>query len=242
MAVRHKVNDHQFEQLLRAGDPLPDEATLLAETEAAHAATRVALPRAGARAGGRSASGLAAAFDVFAVPWGLLHVAVTDDGVVSVELEAETPDFVDRLARRLHGRVVPVEDGAVPASWRDQLAAATAQIGEYLAGRRTVFGLPVDLRGLSAWDRRVLAGAASLGFGEVTSYGDLARRIGKPGAARAVGGALGRNPVPIVIPCHRVLAADGTLGGYGGSGPGGRTAMLAVKRRLLRIEGAWSAA
>lgn len=239
MAVRHKMNDHQFEQLLRAGDPLPNEATLPAETGAAQAATRAALRRAGVRA---ASSGLAAAFDAFAVPWGLLHVAVTNDGVVSVEFEAETPDFVDRLARRLHGRVVPVEDGAVPASWRDRLAAATAQIGEYLAGRRTAFELPVDLCGLSAWDRRVLAGAASLGFGEVTSYGDLARRIGKPGAARAVGGALGRNPVPIVIPCHRGLAADGTLGGYGGSGPGGRTAMLAVKRRLLRIEGAWSAA
>lgn len=227
--------DDEFEQLLRAGDPLPDGTTLRRETDRAQTRTRGALRRV-------AASGLAAAFTTYAAPWGLLHLAATDQGIVAIELAAETPDFVDRLAGRVHGRVVPAEDGAVPGAWREQLDAATAQIGEYLAGRRTSFQLPVDLAGLSGWDRRVLAGAASLGYGELTSYGALARRIGKPGAARAVGGALGRNPVPIVIPCHRVLAADGTLGGYGGSGPGERNAMLAVKRRLLRIEGAWSAA
>ncbi len=226
------MNHPGFEGLLRASDPLPDAATLAAETEAATAATRRALRRSGAL-------GPVAAFTTYRAPWGLLHVAATGEGVVAVELASETADFVDRLAARLHGRVVPAEDGAVPAEWRARLAAATAQIGEYFAGRRTRFELPVDLAGLSGWDRRVLAGAASLDFGETTSYGALARRIGKPGAARAVGGALGRNPVPILIPCHRIVAADGTLGGYGGSGPVGRAAALAIKRRLLGIEGAW---
>ena len=78
---------------------------------------------------------------------------------------------------------------------------------------------------------------ARLDFGETASYGELARHVGKPGAARAVGGAMGRNPVPILIPCHRVIAGDGTLGGYGGSNYADRRASLEIKRRLLAIEG-----
>jgi methylated-DNA-[protein]-cysteine S-methyltransferase len=71
----------------------------------------------------------------------------------------------------------------------------------------------------------------------VTSYGRVARRIGRPGAARAVGGAVGRNPIGIVIPCHRVVAGDGSIGGYGGDWWGSREALLEVKRELLRLEG-----
>ena len=99
------------------------------------------------------------------------------------------------------------------------------------------FDLPLDLSGLSAWDRRVLEGARGIPYGEVTSYGRLATAIGHHGAARAVGGAMGRNPLWILVPCHRVIAGDGTLGGYGGTDRVSREAALDFKRRLLASEG-----
>ena len=179
---------------------------------------------------------LRAAFTTCPAPWGLLHVATTGAGMVAVGLGSETAEFVDGLARRLHGPVLPAEDGDVPAAWRAALAEATRQIGEWFAGTRTVFDVPIDLR-VSEWDRLVLTGAARLHYGETVGYGELARRIGRPGAAQAVGGAMGRNPVPILIPCHRVIAGDGTLGGYGGSSYADRQTALAIKRELLALEG-----
>jgi methylated-DNA-[protein]-cysteine S-methyltransferase len=179
----------------------------------------------------------AAAFTVASGSLGAMHLAATADGIVAVSLETETPAFVDHLARRVHGSVVPAEDPAVPAGWRELLDRAAAEIGEYLAGKRRSFDLPLDLSPLSEWDRRVLGGAAQLGYGEAVGYGELARRIGKPGAAQAVGGAMGRNPVMILIPCHRVIASHGRLGGYGGNTYADRQAGLSIKRRLLAIEG-----
>jgi methylated-DNA-[protein]-cysteine S-methyltransferase len=179
---------------------------------------------------------IAAAFTTSPAPWGALHVAATAAGIVAVGLAEETPVFVDDLARRLHGTVLPAEGADVPASWRAMLDEATLQIGEYFAGERRAFELPVDLR-VSEWDRLVLTGAARLAFGETASYGQLARYIGRPGAAQAVGGAMGRNPVPILIPCHRVVGANGALGGYGGSTWADRQTGLAIKRTLLAIEG-----
>ncbi len=181
-------------------------------------------------------AGPAAAFTTCPAPWGQLHVAATASGIVAVDLDSETPDFVDGLTRRLHGRVLPAEDGDVPAEWRATLGAATRQIGEWFAGKRRRFEVPIDLR-VSNWDRLVLDGAARLQYGETVGYGELARRIGRPGAAQAVGGAMGRNPVPLLIPCHRVIAGDGTLGGYGGSNYADRQTALAIKRRLLALEG-----
>jgi methylated-DNA-[protein]-cysteine S-methyltransferase len=182
-----------------------------------------------------------AAFTTGPAPWGLLHVAVTATGIVAVDLGSETPDFVDGLTRRLRGRVLPAEDGEIPPEWRAILDTATRQIGEWFASERESFDVSIDLRPLSDWDRLVLGGTARLRYGETASYGELARRIGRPGAAQAVGGALGRNPVPILIPCHRVIAADGTLGGYGGVTYSDRQAALAIKRRLLGLEGSWPA-
>jgi methylated-DNA-[protein]-cysteine S-methyltransferase len=181
-----------------------------------------------------------AAFTTCPAPWGVLHVATTAAGIVAVGLDAEAPDFVDGLARRLHGLVLPAEDGAVPAEWRARLDEATRQIGEWFAGERLSFDVPVDLR-VSDWDRLVLAGAARLQYGETASYGELARRIGRPGAAQAVGGSMGRNPIPILIPCHRIVGAGGMLGGYGGSTYADRQTSLAIKRRLLALEGSWPA-
>jgi methylated-DNA-[protein]-cysteine S-methyltransferase len=177
-----------------------------------------------------------AAFTTCPAPWGVLHVATTASGIVAVGLDAETPDFVDGLARRLHGLVLPAEDGDVPAEWRATLDQATRQIGEWFARERQSFTVPIDLR-VSDWDRLVLTGAARLHYGETASYGELARRVGRPGAAQAVGGAMGRNPVPLLIPCHRIIGANGTLGGYGGSTYASRKAALAMKRDLLALEG-----
>jgi methylated-DNA-[protein]-cysteine S-methyltransferase len=177
-----------------------------------------------------------AAFTTCPASWGVMNMATTAEGIVAVGLDGETPAFVDSLSRRLHGPVLPVEDGTVPEEWRAALNEATRQIGEYLNGERQRFDVPIDLR-VSDWDRLVLSGAARLHFGETASYGELAVRIGRPGAAQAVGGAMGRNPVPILIPCHRVIGANRTIGGYGGSTYADRQAALAIKRRLLAIEG-----
>lgn len=163
-------------------------------------------------------------------------MAVTADGVVAVDLGTETPYFADGLARRLHGPAIPAEDGAVPAAWRATLDEATRQIGEFFAGARRSFEVPLDLR-VSDWDHLVLTEAARIAFGETASYGELARRIGRRGAARAVGGAMSRNPIPILIPCHRVIGTGGTLGGYGGSTYADRQAALEMKRALLSLEG-----
>ena len=104
------------------------------------------------------------------------------------------------------------------------------QIKEYLAGRRRSFDLNMDLSTLSDFERRVLRQARRVPFGATVSYGDLARRVRRPGAARAVGNALRKNPLAIVVPCHRIIRSDGSLGGYCG-----RSA-VADKQRLLSHE------
>jgi methylated-DNA-[protein]-cysteine S-methyltransferase len=97
--------------------------------------------------------------------------------------------------------------------------------------------MPIDISDRSAWDRLVLEGVRSIPRGEVASYSEVARRIGRAGAARAVGGAVARNPVGLLVPCHRVIAGDGSLGGYGVAAWGGREAALQLKRELLALEG-----
>ena len=110
-----------------------------------------------------------------------------------MDLGSETAEFVDGLARRLHGTVLPAEDGGVPAEWRTTLDEAARQIGECSAGTRTAFELPIDLR-VSDWDRLVLTGAARLRYGETVGYGELARRIGTTG--RGAGGRRRDGPQP----------------------------------------------
>jgi methylated-DNA-[protein]-cysteine S-methyltransferase len=97
--------------------------------------------------------------------------------------------------------------------------------------------LPLDLADRGAWDRAVLGAVHQIGRGVVSSYGRIARAIGRTGAARAVGGAVGRNPIGLAIPCHRVLAGDGSIGGYGGDWFGSREQLLEIKRELLAREG-----
>lgn len=115
-----------------------------------------------------------------------------------------------------------------PTRLRDPvLARAEAQLAEYLAGRRTTFDLPLRAEG-TPFQRAVWAALAQIPFGETTSYAAIARAIGRPNAVRAVGAANGRNPLAIVVPCHRVIGRDGTLTGYAGG--------LAAKRWLLDHE------
>jgi methylated-DNA-[protein]-cysteine S-methyltransferase len=112
------------------------------------------------------------------------------------------------------------------------VAEAMKQVKEYLEGQRTKFDLPLDMSALSEFQRRVLTIALKIPRGQYLTYGDVAKAIGKPQASRAVGQALGHNPVPIVIPCHRVLGSDGSLHGYSGGGG------LQTKAWLLQLEGA----
>jgi methylated-DNA-[protein]-cysteine S-methyltransferase len=106
------------------------------------------------------------------------------------------------------------------------------QVQEYLDGKRTRFDLALDMSTMSEFQRRVLSIALKIPRGKYLTYGDVAKAIGKPQSSRAVGQALGHNPVPIVIPCHRVLGSDGSLHGYSGGGG------IRTKAWLLRLEGA----
>jgi O-6-methylguanine DNA methyltransferase len=175
-------------------------------------------------------------------PWGPIHLAASETGLVGLELMTPTEAFVGSLRRRMRSPVEPAMAvhplSAARSPSRDVLDRAAAALAAFLAGERAAFDeVPIDLRTGTTWDRRVLEGVRQVPFGEVTSYGRLARRIGAPGAARAVGGAVGRNPIGLAIPCHRVIAGDGTLGGYGGDRWGSREQRLAIKRELLAREG-----
>jgi methylated-DNA-[protein]-cysteine S-methyltransferase len=160
---------------------------------------------------------------IASTPVGALWVAVSERGLVAVEFGTPESEFRRRVERRVRARaqraVGPTDE-------------ARRQVTEYLQGARTEFTVPVDLHSLTAFQQSVLQAARAVPRGQVSTYGQIARRIGRPKAARAVGQALGSNPVPIVIPCHRVLASDGRLGGY--SGRGG----IRTKQKLLQLEGA----
>ena len=126
------------------------------------------------------------------------------------------------MARDGHLTHLVMEDQAhavapPPGSQRDDdvFAEVATQLDEYFAGERTTFDVPMTLEGTD-FQRRVWAQLCSIPYGETISYGELARRVGNPKASRAVGLANGRNPVAVIVPCHRVIAADGSLGGYGG--------------------------
>ncbi len=163
-------------------------------------------------------------------PWSPIHLAVSAHGVVAVAW-LTTADEVDCGPRRIACTepVVPFDrrSGRAPArrTWLGRRTRSAA----VLAGREPEL-VPVDLRDRPDWDRLVLAEVRRIPLGATAGYGEIARRIGRPGAARAVGGAVGRNPITLLIPCHRVIAGDGTLGGYGGDGWGGREERLAIKR------------
>ncbi|PWJ05831.1 methylated-DNA--[protein]-cysteine S-methyltransferase [Streptomyces sp. NWU49] len=163
---------------------------------------------------------------VVATGIGPLLLAATREGLVNVVFHATDPvrdGALERLASRLGTE--PVEEPGSPL-----LAEAIRQVEAYFAGERHAFDLPLDWSLVSGFPREVLRELASgVPFGAVVGYGDLAERVGQPGAAQAVGMAMGANPLPVVVPCHRVVESDGGIGGFGG----GRE----TKRRLLALEG-----
>ncbi len=123
-----------------------------------------------------------------------------------------------------------------PAARDDEhFAELAAQLDAYFAGERTRFDVPLQLHG-TEFERRVWNALLEIPYGETAGYGEIAREIGAPGAARAVGRANGRNPIAIVVPCHRVIGADGSLTGYGGGLPLKR-ALLDLERGLLTLGG-----
>lgn len=204
-------------------------APLTRALDAAYAAGpgQAATKRAQARLRGAVAQAQAMSTPVYydvapTTPFGPVYVAVSERGLRKIRFGLSERDFVGALQR---------ETGQAPQRSAAHAGRAARQVAEYLAGRRDSFDLPVDLSAVSDFQRQVLLAACQIPRGQVSTYAGLARRIGKPGAARAVGQALSRNPVPIVVPCHRVLAADGSLRGYLG------LEGTAHKERLLRLEG-----
>jgi len=153
-------------------------------------------------------------------PVGALLLCATPAGLVRVAYDGEGHDRVlERIAARVSPRVLEA-----PA----RLDRAARQLGEYFDGRRRRFDLAVDWRLTGGFRREVLEATAGLGYGATASYGQVATAAGRPRAVRAAGTALATNPVPIVVPCHRVLRGDGSLGGYVG-GTDAKRALLALE-------------
>lgn len=218
------VAERQLIALLVGDVPLEDVATLAAHVEVC------ATCAARASSLGRLDAALAALADeapadwvapvqaqaVMASPIGPLCLLASERGIAGVRFgEVERP-------------LADPTEAATAAL--DLLEAAQRQLVEYFAGRRSRFDLPLDLEAVGSFGQEVLAAAQTIPYGSVATYGEVARRLGRPGAARAVGGALNRNPIPIIVPCHRVLGGDGSLTGYAGG--------LPAKRFLLQHEAA----
>jgi methylated-DNA-[protein]-cysteine S-methyltransferase len=154
-------------------------------------------------------------------PLGTLLAAVTDRGLVRLAYEDGERDAVlDDLARRVSPRVLEA---------RSKLDPVARELEEYFAGRRRAFDLPIDWALSQGFTRRVLQATAKIPFGRVETYKDVAGHAGSPRGYRAAGNALGSNPIPIVVPCHRVVASGGKLGGYTGG--------IDRKLKLLAVEG-----
>jgi methylated-DNA-[protein]-cysteine S-methyltransferase len=162
-------------------------------------------------------------WDEMTSPLGRLFVGVSQQGLCAVEFGRGEAEFLERFDPQARVQKNP-----------QAAAQAMTQLREYFSGARAQFNLDLDLSSLTPFQRSVLDAACRIAPGSVWTYHRLAREIGRPNSSRPVGQALGRNPIPIVVPCHRVVASDGSLCGYsGGSG-------LNAKRWLLRLEGALS--
>jgi methylated-DNA-[protein]-cysteine S-methyltransferase len=201
----------KIEQLLRRGAPDTQDTN----EEAIAAAKRVSERAA--------ADGLAdISYAPVDSPFGTLHAATTKRGLVRVAFPEESVESVlERLARGISPRIVEA-----PAS----LDAVRRELDEYFSGRRQAFEIPLDWSLIGPFGRRVLGATAEIPYGGHLSYAEVAAEAGSPRGSRAAGNALGSNPIPIIIPCHRVLRSGGALGGYGGG--------LDRKRYLLELEGA----
>ena len=222
-AMRHGDTGDHLEHCAKCGRRWQRALQLLtgasvADMKTANAAVRQARERLGRafEAQGRPV----VRFDSLRTPVGRLFVGVSDQGVCDVSFgETSEKAYRARLAR--WAPEVVCDRGAVETT--------LGELDAYFSGVRRQFSVTVDLRNVTEFTARVLRVTRRIPFGRVLSYGDVARQLGAPGASRAVGGALGRNPVPIIVPCHRVIAHGGRLGGFSSG--------LATKRTLLQIEG-----
>lgn len=205
----------------RVGSALAGAGELLEESICGGGPPAVAVPRARPVSYARIES-----------PVGSLWVAVSGAGLCEIDfgVQVEEADFLRRLvARGFAPRSVEVPAGPFERCDREIIEQVARQLGEYFAGHRDKFDLPLDFSGISPFTRQVLSATEEVPFGRLETYRGIAQRVGKPGATRAVGNALGRNPIPVVVPCHRVVRSDGTLGGYTGGSD--------IKPRLLALEG-----
>jgi methylated-DNA-[protein]-cysteine S-methyltransferase len=154
-------------------------------------------------------------------PLGPLFIAASDAGVCEIGFginENETV-FQHHLEER----------GFRPVADWNAVAGVARQLREYFGGQRDRFEVPLDFSGVSPFTRSVLTATAQVPFGSLSSYRDIAQQVGRPSATRAVANALGRNPIPVIVPCHRVIRSDHSLGGYTGG--------LEIKEQLLSLEG-----
>ncbi len=158
-------------------------------------------------------------------PFGTLLLAVTPRGLVRLGLPNQDPDqLLEDLAARVSPRILEA-----PASLDD----IRRQLDGYFEGRLHDFDIPLDWQLTTGFRKKAQQAIARIPYGETRSYTEIARSAGNPRAVRAAGTACGSNPLPIVVPCHRVLRSGGALGGYGGG--------LPMKEALLRLEGVWGA-
>ena len=171
------------------------------------------------RAAASAAGLLDVAYHVVDSPLGQLLVAATPRGLCRISFDPEPEQEAESLARQFGLRVL-----------RAPLDEPRRELDEYFEGRRRSFDLDIDLGGVAPFNRRVLEELARVPYGQTTTYGRLAQRAERPRAARAVGTVMNRNPVPIVLPCHRVVGSTGKLVGYGGG--------IERKEQLLKLEGA----
>jgi methylated-DNA-[protein]-cysteine S-methyltransferase len=154
-------------------------------------------------------------------PVGVVWAAVSDLGLAAVKLGGSKQEFLNELV--LGGR-------RIGTAYQDKAKTAVSQITEYLVGQRTRFDLAIDWSNMTPFQTMALKEVSRIPYGQTLSYGQVAAQIDRSGAARAVGRANATNPLPLVIPCHRVVASDGSLRGYG-AGEG-----LKTKRWLLEME------
>ena len=164
---------------------------------------------------------LDAAYDIVDSPVGPLLVAATERGLLRISFDSNPEHELDRLARIAGRRVLRAPRAVEPVR---------RELDEYFGQRRQAFDLSVDLRGTTPFTAQVLDELAQVPYGHTATYGELAARVGRPRAARAIGMVMNHNPIPIVLPCHRIIGSNGSLVVYGGG--------LDRKVQLLRLEGA----
>ena len=154
-------------------------------------------------------------------PLGSIWVAVSDKGLIALEINTTEVKFIHYLESRYKTQLILDQE---------RVDNITTQIKAYLEGNLRVFNIPIDWSGITAFQKQVLLTTQNIPYGETVTYSEIAKRISRPKAARAVGRAEATNPMPLVIPCHRLVGADGSLRGYGA--PGG----VDTKAKLLRLE------